>query len=92
MKQKYCAFPTFSYPLNSLYLYRVLGGEKDSFVTEEQQSMRREEKPTRGMCASRKRDAAAYLFLNAQPAGLHLTPTTNSQALHTISGNSIHIV
>ena len=43
-------------------------------------------------CASRKRDAAASLFLDAHPASLHLTPTVSSQALHTIGGNSIHIV
>ena len=36
--------------------------------------------------------AAASLFLDAHPATLQMNPTASNQALHTIGGNSIHIV
>jgi hypothetical protein len=47
--------------------------------------------------ASRNRDVARLsratsLFLDTQPAALHLTPTTSNQELHTIGGNNTHIV
>jgi hypothetical protein len=47
--------------------------------------------------ASRKRDVArprraTSLFPDAQPAACTWPPTTRNQALHTIGGNSTHIV
>ena len=51
-----------------------------------QQAMR----PGRGMLHDCSR--AASLLLDAQPAVLHLTPTTSNQALHTIGLNNIYIL
>jgi hypothetical protein len=34
---------------------------------------------------------ATSLFLDAQPAALHLTPDNQQKALHTIGGNNTHI-
>ena len=47
-------------------------------------------RPGRGMLHDSRREVS--IFLDTQPASLHLTPDNQQQALHTIGGNNTHIV